>query len=585
MNTGQGIRPSQFILTYGVGSIIEAPGGPRVIPAFSEWGNNLTATLNKPSFTIYERSASKLLGGAKIFKIPTNSSINNMTDSGILFTTFRFPMWALCVTHKKLYQLDTQDQTRCTECARGSSPIKNKKTWRDEAIRFVRACPDGHMDDIDWKYVIHQGSVCDNMVFEWDGGHSTLEDVSIGCTECGAKISLKDVYNRTSACSGYIPEKKEHVESCDKDMKVMLRSQSSLRIPKLITVITIPPYDSNAYFILSDASIKILLAQKKPEEWERGELVKSLEAVHGNSPELISRDQLDRIKEIADDELADAISRNSNSDEGQISVEDVMRSEFKALKNGAEYGAPPITSKGRTQFEMNLQSVREVSIASGTLRIAPVQRLRAIIVQQGYTRTSTDTSKASLVETYLRKDRAVWYPGIELLGEGLFLDFKDDHAISFGKEHEQWLTKFSSDPQKNKKFHPMFVWWHTFSHAIINMLSIDSGYSAASIRERVYFDCDADGENPRGGVLLYTSQPSGDGTLGGLLAMADDFQRRIIHIRERMRNCSNDPLCSSGHPEQDRNNGSVCYACLMLSETSCENMNSMLDRNLMGDTV
>ena len=580
---GQAIRPSQFILVYGVGSIIETPGGPRVLPAFWKWGKKLDSKIHDSKFVIQEDSVSALLQGARIFKIPTNSNFDQMPDSEILFPSIRFPMWALCLKHKKLYYLDSEDRTRCTECLRLKIPDDEK--FRHEAIRFIRVCPKGHMDDVEWDNELHKGSSCKNRVFEWEGGQSSLEDVKIKCSSCNAEISLKDVYNSNAPCSRYVPEEEKYDNDCDKRMQVILRSQSSLRIPKLVTVITIPPRDSNAYLLLSGMDIKKTLARKKPEDWTPKDLIAELELINRNYPEEVTDQQIERVKEFKKDEIIDAISKIMNKDSAPVSIEEVMDSEFKALKHGAENGAPPVSLKGSTQFEMDKRFVREISISSGLLRIAPIQRLRTVIVQRGYTRTTDDTSKASLVETSLRKDNAMWYPGIELRGEGLFIDFPDDHELVLSKEGKIWMKKFLLDPKKNKKFHPVFVWWHTLSHAIINILSIDSGYSAASIRERIYFECDNDGTNARGGALLYTSQPSGDGTLGGLIGIASNFERLVDHTRERMQNCSNDPLCSSQTLEKNRINGAVCYACLMLSETSCENSNSLLDRNLLNDVI
>ena len=75
---GQPIRPSQFILTYGVGSIVEAPKGPRLIPTFEKWdlfrrvfsGSGATIT----SFRIVEPNATAQLNGGEIFEIPSSPS-------------------------------------------------------------------------------------------------------------------------------------------------------------------------------------------------------------------------------------------------------------------------------------------------------------------------------------------------------------------------------------------------------------------------------------------------------------------------------------------------------------------------------
>ena len=63
---------------------------------------------------------------------------------------------------------------------------------------------------------------------------------------------------------------------------------------------------------------------------------------------------------------------------------------------------------------------------------------------------------------------------------------------------------------------------HTLSHLLITAVSLDCGYAASSIRERIY--AGAAGH----GILLYTASPDAEGTLGGLVEAAGrlDFYLR-----------------------------------------------------------
>ena len=127
----------------------------------------------------------------------------------------------------------------------------------------------------------------------------------------------------------------------------------------------------------------------------------------------------------------------------------------------------------------------------------------------------------------------------------------------------------------------MFVWWHTLAHRFINALAIDSGYSSSAVRERVFIEVGPDADATRGGVLLYTAQPGGDGTLGGLIALVPEFERVLISALRNLDACSNDPLCSEEAFSTGKYNGAACYACALVSETSCEHRNMRLDRNLL----
>jgi hypothetical protein len=58
---------------------------------------------------------------------------------------------------------------------------------------------------------------------------------------------------------------------------------------------------------------------------------------------------------------------------------------------------------------------------------------------------------------------------------------------------------------------------------------------------------------------------------------------------ERMRLCSNDPVCADHDPsvagDERSLHGAACHACLLVPETSCEARNVYLDRALLVETV
>jgi len=124
------------------------------------------------------------------------------------------------------------------------------------------------------------------------------------------------------------------------------------------------------------------------------------------------------------------------------------------------------------------------------------------------------------------------------------------------------------------------VWLHTLSHALIMAISLHSGYSSASLRERVYIDRDAD----NGGILIYTTSPGEDGSMGGLVGAVDIFEEILERASGRIGLCSNDPLCAEVRKTPERINGAACHSCLLISETSCEHRNMWLDRHIiLGD--
>jgi hypothetical protein len=127
-----------------------------------------------------------------------------------------------------------------------------------------------------------------------------------------------------------------------------------------------------------------------------------------------------------------------------------------------------------------------------------------VMVQTGYRRVEPLTG--DLVSTMFGWSGVNWYPGVQLFGEGIFIDIPDDHPRPSGPRADAWaaLAASATDADEAERAHPVQVWWHSLSHRLLRTLSIDSGYSSAAIRERTYLS--ANTGDPTGGVLLFTVQ-------------------------------------------------------------------------------
>ncbi|GAB4501348.1 MAG: hypothetical protein Fur0035_08900 [Anaerolineales bacterium] len=86
---------------------------------------------------------------------------------------------------------------------------------------------------------------------------------------------------------------------------------------------------------------------------------------------------------------------------------------------------------------------------------------------------------------------------------------------------------------------------------------------------------------PAGKVTLAQSVSTAFGTLGGLIALVPEFERVLERALHNLDTCSNDPLCGEEEFGKNHYNGAACYACALISETSCEHRNMSLDRKLL----
>ena len=134
-----------------------------------------------------------------------------------------------------------------------------------------------------------------------------------------------------------------------------------------------------------------------------------------------------------------------------------------------------------------------------------------------------------------------------------------------------------------------YILLHTFSHILMRQIILESGYSHASIRERIYSRSPEEEGGPMAGILLYTSAPDSEGTLGGLVNLGTP-ELLGDHIKTALENatlCTSDPTCSEHQPEYGNAtlHAAACHACTFSPETSCERGNRYLDRAVLVNTI
>jgi hypothetical protein len=582
------VRISQFITTYGPSSILEGPFGPRIVlrPDIGLFYGER----NPEEFEISHGRMEKLLKmmrgdrteSVKIFRIPSNQELG-YDERVPVYRTREFLEWALCPKHGVLYRI----KKGCPEC--------REKGRRQETIRFVLACARGHLDDVDWDLVVHgEGSQCRPGWYWWVRRGSSLRDVEILCPRCKKRANLGLAYTKQDGwkCSGRYPETEPEPDSpqrgeCDERAQIIMRQASNLYIPEVLALFTIPPAVTPLHRILRIGPILHVLLADRDEIRDKEQLLKKLENLKGKiSPESVRAIQAhswEDIRKAIDDVLQE-------EDRTVASIEDLLEDEFKTLVEASEHGYPPYRAKGRGDVLFQAERGRRIRCGEGGVEflVTPVTRLHVVLALRGYRRLRPEARPKDIG---FRRGDSIWYPGCELLGEGIFITLADREPREIGgDEAERWMEAHENPgiekypahvfrSGEKRELHPVFVWWHTLSHILIRTISADCGYPAASIRERVYIT-GISGRRARGGIILYTVQPGG-GTLGGLLSQARRFDEILELAEELAENCSNDPVCRENAFRNGGIHGAACYACTMISETSCEHRNMWLDRRIL----
>src|SRR5258708_60579 len=240
-------------------------------------------------------------------------------------------------------------------------------------------------------------------------------------------------------------------------------------------------------------------------------------------------------------------------------------------------------------------------------QVVLVERLREVRALTGFTRIESLSDyaedEALPAEHIMRISRHLpyWVPAAEVRGEGIFIQFREEavqawlrrpevrkHGAIFHEAHIAWRSRRRiSLPEANDPT-LRYVLLHTFAHALMRQLTLECGYTAASIRERIYaLPAESDG-GPMAGILLYTAAPDSEGTLGGLVSLGqpDQLGYHIDGALDEMQHCASDPLCAEHTSREDRTlHQAACHACLFAPETSCERGNKYLDRSVLVPTV
>jgi hypothetical protein len=180
-------------------------------------------------------------------------------------------------------------------------------------------------------------------------------------------------------------------------------------------------------------------------------------------------------------------------------------------------------------------------------------------------------------------------------GEGIFLEVREDALQrwlggSAARKLDGMLFNAHREDRRRHQHAPVdqgypglrYALLHSLSHALLRRLAVECGYTAASIRERIYSRGADAGGPAMAGLLLYTAAPDSEGTLGGLVRLGEPehlgrLLRGCLHEAEM---CASDPLCAEHEPSADAHglHGAACHACLFLPETCCERGNRYLDR-------
>lgn len=504
-----------------------------------------------------------------------------------------FPAWFVCQGCRRLvHRIDLSDSTRRDgrryhECERDKKSVT-------VPVRFVGACSNGHLQDFPWVEFAHIGvDRCPAPELTLDEGRSgDFFEIFVVCESCQSRVQLSTALAKdfTISCNGkrpWLPRAHER-EDCKEDLRLLVRTASNGYFPMVISALSVPDPANELY----------------------DEVRQIEQQLKGLSPTLLRANLQEAeayrpfVEKHDVESIVEALEQHW---EGKAAERLPTRTaEYQQLTDapdeltGEDFGEDEKFVARRIDVSTGLQD--KISL------IALAHRLQEVRVQYGFTRLEP-ASQDNQGEYDINVRKAPlssgkgWLPATTVQGEGVFLELSPkaiaewsnrpavvERAKMLHDGFQKWYERNAQTRSDGKIKVPPFLGarfylLHSLSHLLITAISLECGYAASSIRERIYCGPYGDDKTEMSGILLYTGTPGSEGTLGGLVEQGRRLEHHLKFALEMASLCSNDPVCASHKPKNDPTErwleGAACHGCLFVSEPSCERYNRYLDRALV----
>lgn len=577
------VRRGQVITTYGPGALIDLPKHSAIVGGLDTWPRpgDLEEVL-EPRLT---RKLQLMTGVAApgLFAPPADENDPRAPTRGI--GAWRFPEWFV------VQEVATSEERERSRRLVHRMALDRRTRFDGRpvvATRFVRACPKGHVDDLDWRRFVHgaDDNCRQQLWLDERGTSGDLADLIVRC-ECRKARGLVEAtlleMNALGTCRGARPWLGRNTEEdCSLPSRLLIRTASNAYFPQVVSVLSLPDRGSGV-----ETAVR--------EIWDVLQAVDSLETlgVFKRLPKVT-----EKLTAFSDQEVLQAIRAAKN---GRAEEKPVKHVELEAILAAPEgFGDDVPVDRDFHARRLPEAGWRRSNRSAGIEAVVQLHRLREVLALVGFTRFEAVTPdingeyETDVERAEIALDPA-WFPAVENRGEGLFVQLRADavtrwlarppvkHRLdALASGHQHW-----AQDRKSQRLFPggPYVLLHTLSHLVIQSLSMRCGYPASSIRERIYADADA----RRFGILLYTGSPDADGTLGGLVQQARHIEEHLAQALRMSALCSNDPVCAQHAPgeslEQRWLHGAACHGCALVAEPSCEMRNDYLDRALVVPVV
>lgn len=574
------VRRTQMITTYGVGSMVALGDRSFIVSGLDTWDAHRAEKIYEPNLQHWL--------GVHEFRYPPAAS----PPAGDGVRIRLFPEMYSCGTCRDLQPFgrfgSPPGKSVCGDCGTSLTPS-----------RFVVACANGHLDDFPYFDWVHKRTTPSDdasgkhrLTLHSTGGSASLRSIIIKCS-CGKDASMEGAFGKAAMssigvkCSGRRPwlGKFSEERGCDEPPRTLQRGSSAAWFPVQRSSLSIPPWSQALHRLLNRHMDK--LARYENDETARRAVIETFIDGTGFSVDQVLAALKERQKLASEEPEEENVKLDASSR--------LRHKEYEQLVNGTS----EVTRDD--DFECEPAPLDPSARDKGLAKVMLVKRLREVRALQSFTRIEMPDPAASVRRAKLSLEELDWLPAIEVSGEGVFLALDKDRlrdwentvgpqsrALRISENHSAQLRRRAQIAGRNPTAEDVtspidarFVLLHTLAHALINEWSLDCGYPAAALRERIYCS-----HGPKGmaGILIYTATSDSAGSLGGVVGQGAPERLRdsLASALDRISWCSQDPPCMEAEASgTDSLNLAACYACVLLPETSCETNNTFLDRALL----
>lgn len=577
------VRPSQVITTFGPGAIVDLQTLSVIVAGIDRWPTD-------ENLAIHEPRLQRALHVTRFFSAkPSEGGFFNRYGT---IPTYLFPRYQVCPVCRTLSVESeglTEYEPKWQEVRCKAPGCKGRGKHRATTLPapFIVACPSGHIDDFPWREYVHRGHTTCRRKLQLNSvaKTGTVADILVQC-ECGQSRSASDAFGE---------QRGDNLGQCTRRRPWLgISSQDSAACPHATDLRAMQRGATNAWFPVVRSALKVREAATPLGIALDSCNAKQIETVDSLNwlTTLMDRGMFPTLKGFLAEDVWTAILRQR----GEVETDDIdLRwPEWLAFRD------PGVSMSDKAEFF--LQPGRVPNGFQGCItRVILARKLLEVRALVGFTRIDAagmgtdDSLRPNIAPIY--RNPPNWLPAVEVRGEGIFIELDEDaiagweskpvvqvRATAMADKFRQWEVERGTEPSPFPG--ARYVVLHSLAHTLIRQLSLDCGYSASSLRERIYSSTDP--RRKMAGVLLYTASPDSEGSLGGLvdLGSTQRFPELLKGALRSAERCSSDPLCADHKPDVHATiNAAACHACLLASETSCETFNRFLDRNVLVPTM